>query len=62
MQLGFLMPDKDRKSKCHKMHIGVGKHTCPNSKVHGTVMCEVTEQTERGDILIIDGKNKRNIA
>ena len=49
------------KSKCHKMHIGDHKGTCPELKVHGTVMESVTEDSYLGDIISSDGKNKKNV-
>ena len=37
-KLRFHVPDMNGKSKCHKMHVGDHKGTCPELKVHGTVM------------------------
>ena len=55
-KLRFYVPNKDGKSKCHKMHIGQKHENCPVSKVHGTVMESVTEDTYLGDIISSDGK------
>ena len=61
-KLRFHVPDKDGKSKCHKMHIGNRQEWCPVLEVHGTVMTNVTEETYLGDTLSSDGKNSKNIA
>ena len=37
-KLRFHVPDQEGKSKCHKMYIGGNMNTCPELKVHGTVM------------------------
>ena len=61
-KLRFHVPDKDGKSKCHKMHIGNKQEWCSVLEVHGTVMTNVTEETYLGDIMSSDGKNSKNIA
>ena len=61
-KLRFHVPNKDGKSKCHKMHIGQKHENCPVLKVHGTVMESVTEDTYLGDIISSDGKNSKNVA
>ena len=33
-------PDKNGKTKCHKLHIGKPNKGCPSLKVHGTSMPE----------------------
>ena len=55
-KLRFHVPDKDGKSKCHKMHIGNKQEWCSVLEVHGTVMTNVTEETYLGDIMSSDGK------
>ena len=60
-KLRFHTPDKARKTKCHKMHIGKPSKTCPKLQVHGTAMKEVKEDTYLGDIISADGKNESNI-
>lgn len=60
-KLKFHVPDLKGKSKCHKLHIGTKKKTCPILKVHDTVMEEVEEDTYLGDIISHDGKNTKNI-
>ena len=60
-KLKFHVPDKQGKSKCHKMHIGAKKETCPELKVHGTVMENVEEDMYLGDLISSDGKNKKNV-
>ena len=52
-KLRFHVPDKDGKSKSHKMHIGGNRNMCPVLKVHGTVM--------EGDLISSDGKNRKNV-
>ena len=60
-KLKFHTPNKDGKTKCHKLHIGKKDNMCPELKVHGTTMVQVTEDTYLGDIISSDGKNKKNI-
>ena len=60
-KLRFHVPDQNGKSKCHKLHIGEHKATCPVLKVHGTVMETVTEDVYLGDVISNDGKNKKNV-
>ena len=61
-KLKFHVPDKDGKTKCHKMHIGKKQEACPILKVHNTVIENVTEDTYLGEIISSDGKNSKNIA
>ena len=44
-KLKFHTPDARGKSKCHKLHIGKNHETCPELKVHGTVMEAVAHDT-----------------
>ena len=60
-KLRFHVPDQEGKSKCHKMHIGGNMNTCPELKVHGTVMQGVEEDMYLGDLISSDGKNKKNV-
>ena len=60
-KLRFHVPDKNGKSKCHKMHIGADHGTCPALKVHNTIMESVKEDTYLGDLISSDGKNTKNI-
>ena len=60
-KLKFHVPDEKGRSKCHKLHIGPRKSTCPELRVHNTVMEEVTEDTYLGDIISSDGKNSKNV-
>ena len=55
------MPDKNEKTKCHKMHIGAKNATCPIRKVHDTTMENVQEDTYLGDVISCDGRNTKNI-
>ena len=56
------IPDKDGKSKCHKIHVGKDSKFCPQLKVHGTIMETVQEDTYLGDVISGDGKNTKNIS
>ena len=60
-KLRFHVPDQHGKSKCHKLHVGKNSNTCPQLKVHGTVMECVQEDMYLGDLISSDGKNKKNI-
>ena len=60
-KLRFHVPDKDGKSKSHKMHIGGNRNMCPVLKVHGTVMEGVEEDMYLGDLISSDGKNRKNV-
>ena len=60
-KLKFHVPDKQGKSKCHKIHVGGNTKYCPKLKVHGTEMESVNEDTYLGDIISGDGKNTKNI-
>ena len=61
-KLRFHTPDRDGKTKCHKIHVGVKNHLCPELQVHGTKMIQVTEDSYLGDIISGDGKNSKTIA
>ena len=43
------------------MHIGRKSDTCPQLKVHGTIMESVQQDMYLGDLISCDGKNKKNI-
>ena len=60
-KLKFHTPDKDGKSKCHKIHVGKENMLCPDLKVHGTIMEQVSEDTYLGDIVSHDGSNQKNV-
>jgi hypothetical protein len=60
-KLKFHTPDKNGKTKCHKMHIGKVNKVCPELKVHGTRMVEVSEDTYLGDIISSNGSHSRTI-
>ena len=60
-KLRFHTPDKNGKSKCHKIHIGKTNGFCPQLKVHGTIMENVHEDMYLGDVISSDGKNKKNV-
>ena len=60
-KLKFHTPDEDGRSKCHKMHVGTKKLTCPQLKVHGAKVEDVTRDDYLGDIICADGSNKENI-
>ena len=60
-KLEFHTPDVNGKSKCHTMHIGKENMTCPDLKVHGTAMGQVSEDTYLGDVVSRDGSNLKNV-
>ena len=60
-KLKFHVPDKDGKTKCHKMHIGARDNICSTLTVHNTLMSNVTEDTYLGDIISSDGRNTKNV-
>ena len=60
-KLRFHVPDIEGKSKCHKIHVGGKKESCPELKVPGTIIESVEEDTYLGDLISGDGKNKKNI-
>ena len=60
-RLRFHVPDKNGKSKCHKIHVGRNHDSCPVLKVHDTVMEAVTHDTYLGDIVSADGRNTLNV-
>ena len=60
-KLQFHLPNQNKKSKCHFLHIGKSKHGCPGMKIHGVKGKKVTEAIYLGDIIREDGKNSSNI-
>ena len=50
-ETGFHTHDVNGKSKCHKLHIGHENMTCPDLKVHGTAMGQVSEDTYFGAVI-----------
>ena len=60
-KIRFHTTGKNGKSKCVKMHVGKQSDFCPNLKVHGTVLNEVSEESYLGDLISSDGKNTKNI-
>ena len=60
-KLKFHTPDAQGKSKCQKMHIGPKNALCPDLKVHGCPMQEVTSAKYLGDVLSVNGTNTENI-
>jgi hypothetical protein len=60
-KLQFHIPEANKKSKCHYMHVGKANHHCPGMKVHGHKANRVEEAVYLGDIIRQDGKNTSNI-
>ena len=60
-KLRFHTPDKEGKTKCHKLHIGTKNKLCPELKVHGTTMKEVSHDVYLGHTISSDGKNEKNL-
>ena len=57
----FHKSNKEKKSKCHYMHIGQKDLNCSIPKVHDENMEEVYEDVYLGDLISSDGKNAKNI-
>ena len=49
------------KKKCHQMHIGENRITCPEVNVHEDKMIKSKEEKYLGDIITDDGNNNVNI-
>ena len=49
------------KEKCHKMHIGQVKKTCPKLKVHQNIMSDSSEEKYLGDLIADNGKLDKTI-
>ena len=60
-KLRFHVPDSNKRSKCHKIHIGKPNPFCPMLKVHGNEMPTSTNEAYLGDIISSDGRNKVNL-
>ena len=60
-KLKFHTPDKNGKTKYHKLHVGAKNKLCPSLKVHGTDMKEVDSDVYLGDIIMANGKNDMNV-
>ena len=60
-QLKFYTPDRNGKSKCHKIHVGKENVLCPELKVFGTILEQVKDDIYLGDIVSHDGSNQKNI-
>ena len=60
-KLEFHVPNGNKKSKCHFLHIGKENIGCPGMKVHGIKAGRVTEAVYLGDIIREDGKIISNI-
>ena len=58
-KLEFHTPDKNGKSKCHKMHVGKSNVMCSYLKVHGTPMGQVSEDTYLGGIISSNGSIRK---
>ena len=60
-KLQFHIPEPNKKSKCHFLHVGKPNHYCPGMKVHGHRADKVEEALYLGDIIRQDGRNTSNI-
>ena len=60
-KLQFHIPEENKKSKCHYLHVGKSNKYCPGMKVHGVKAERVEEAVYLGDIIQQDGKNTSNI-
>ena len=50
-KLQFHIPNPEKKSKCHYLHVGKINHHCPGMKVHGHRAEKVEEAVYLGDII-----------
>ena len=60
-KLQFHTTDINGKSKCNVMHVGKKSVICPQLKVHGTAMLNISHTTYLGDKVSADSKNDINI-
>ena len=60
-KLRFHTPDKQGKSKCHKLHVGKANPMCPELRVHGCAMESVKTDKYLGDFVSVDGSNTATI-
>ena len=60
-KLQFHIPEPEKKSKCHYLHVGNQNKFCPGMKVHGHLADSIQEAVYLGDIIRTDGKNTSNI-
>ena len=60
-KLRFHTPDKQGKSKCHKLHVGKANPMCPELRVHGCAMESVKTDKYLGDFVSVDGSNSATI-
>ena len=57
----FHIPEANKKSKCHLMHIGKSSTVCPDMKVHGHIVDRVSQAVYLGDVISQDGSNTANV-
>ena len=60
-KLQFHIPEPNKKSKCHYLHVGKANKHCPGMKVHGVKADRVEEAVYLGDIIRQDGRNTSNV-
>ena len=60
-KLQFHVPQVNKKSKCHLMHIGKSNGVCPDMKVHGHTVDRVSQAVYLGDVISQDGSNTSRI-
>ena len=60
-KLQFHVPEPNKKSKCHYLHVGKANKHCPGMKVHGVKADRVEEAVYLGDIIRQDGRNTSNV-
>ena len=60
-KLQFHVPEANKKSKCHYLHVGKPNKHCPGMKVHGVKADRVDEAVYLGDTIRQDGRNTSNI-
>ena len=60
-KLQFHIPEANKRSKCHSLHIGKENKVCPEMKVHGHAVDRVKQAVYLGDNIREDGSNIGNI-
>ena len=60
-KLQFHVPEANKKSNCHYLHVGKPNKHCPGMKVQGVKADRVDEAVYLGDTIRQDGRNTSNI-
>ena len=60
-RMNFNVGGPNKKSKCHRMHVGPKHNECYKLSASNRIMQEVTELSYLGDVVSNDSKNYKNI-